>query len=252
MFNSKDWDIVVILDACRYDVLNQVSDWPIQRVTSPASCTPEWLKKIENQEVFGDACIVTGNAQYKKVGFDGEVEPFWKTHWNDQLSTVLPGHILDRTSEIVANGDGPVVAHLQQPHWPYVAKLSDTWQVAYEDTGPWTDGDVEIDALQVAMERGLIDLSAARKAYKASVKSVWNTLVDYLEDWVENSQSVVVTADHGETFGRIRDYRLYEHPCKCHLKPVVTVPWVSLTPQRDPSPDEGTVTDRLKALGYTE
>lgn len=248
--STSEWDIVVILDACRYDILQEVTDWPIERAVSPASCTPEWLQKVEEKGIFDDATIITANAQYEKVGFSGETESYWRTHWNDSLSSVVPEDVLDRVTDLITSGEGPIVAHLQQPHWPYIAKIGDRWHLAYDNTGPWTDGDDNIESVQVAMERGLVDLQAARRAYRASVSSVWDTLVEYLERWLNNSQSVVVTADHGETFGRLRERGFYEHPCGCHTKPLISVPWISLKPHLDQPITKDSVDARLKALGY--
>jgi hypothetical protein len=58
-----------------------------------------------------------------------------------------------------------------------------------------------------------------------------------------------VTADHGETFGRLRDFGFYEHPCGCNISSLVKVPWVKIN-NSEQSRNIDTVEDQLQALGY--
>jgi hypothetical protein len=251
---STDWDLILVLDACRVDTLRQIAGWPVESEVSPASCTPQWLKNIATDGIFDGSHIISGNPQYEKVDADlgcETIEPFWKRHWNATLQTILPEPILERVDEILEEHSRDVVAHLQQPHWPYVAKLNEEWLLAYDELGPWTIGNEEVTSVQVAMQRGLIDAEAAKRAYEASVRSVWETVVEYLARWVDHGYTIIVTADHGETFGRFRDFGFYEHPCSCHLAPLVNVPWIELTPAETTSSMDS-VEDRLRALGYAE
>lgn len=252
-----DWDVLVVLDACRADVLGKLADWPIGTAVSPAGCTPEWLERVAESGVFKNVHVISGNPKYKqvdaKLGCD-TVEPYYNKEWDQSLQTVRPEPILNRTTEIFERGNRPVVAHLEQPHWPYIAKLGGSWELAYPELGPWTtDGTSdEIISLQVAMQRGCIDLEQAYGAYRASVASVWSTLVEYIQCWCAADGSIIVTADHGETFGRLRDLKLYEHPCSCHVSPVVTVPWVEFTSKTVSTDRDGTIQERLEALGYAQ
>lgn len=250
---ATDWDVLVVLDACRPDVLREVTSWPVETVVSPASCTPEWLEVTCAEGLFEGGHVLTGNPQYEDVASRtgaATIEHHWRTSWNDRLQTTLPEPILDRTSELLETDSAPVIAHLQQPHWPYVARLDGDWELAYDDLGPWParGGSEEIVSLQVAMERGHIDTSLAYSAYRAATESIWETLVPYLSRWLDEGKTAVVTADHGETFGRLRDVGFYEHPCGCHIDPLTTVPWVELAPTTATAADG--VEERLEALGY--
>lgn len=251
---SIDWDVLIVLDACRADALQRIADWPVESATSPASCTPEWVDVVGTEGVFDQTHIVSGNPKYEQVDppiEDATIEPYWESHWNTQLQTTLPESILDRVDELLDESSDSIVAHLQQPHWPYVAKLGGDWMLAYDDCGPWEVGTGEIDSLQVAMQRGVIDIETAKMAYEASISSVWDTVVQYLYEWIERDRTVIVTADHGETFGRLRELGMYEHPCNCHLRSLVTVPWIEFFPSDEAqTPDD--VEDRLRALGYAQ
>jgi len=252
-----DWDVLVVLDACRADVLGELADWPIGMAVSPAGCTAEWLRTVAASGTFDGAHVVSGNPQYERVDVDLDcdtVEPYWEEKWDQSLQTVRPEPILNRATEVFDGGDRPVVAHLEQPHWPYIAKLGGSWELAYPELGPWTtDGTSdEIISFQVAMQRGCIDMKQAYSAYRASVASVWSTLVEYIQRWWAADGSIVVTADHGETFGRLRDLKLYEHPCSCHVSSVVTVPWVEFTSKTVSADRDGTIQEQLEALGYVQ
>lgn len=245
---KTDWDILLVLDACSAETLASVANWPVETVVSPASCTPQWIKSQTKTSLF-DRHVVVANPQYSK--FDIDVEPYYDSHWNDRLSTVLPEQILDRVTE-VADSDTEVMAHLQQPHWPYVARFDDSWRLAYSDLGPWGSPDREVVSTQVAMARGYIDADQAQQAYKAAVHSVWSVLVPYVNQWAEQSLTAVITADHGETFGRLRELGFYEHPCQCNIPALTRVPWVQIEPYEEDDALEPTVQNRLNALGYAE
>lgn len=247
-----DWDVLLVLDACRLDTCRDAVDWPVQEVTTPASCTPDWLAAAAARDLFAGTTLLTANPQYDKFEFGAEtVEHFWESHWDDRRQTVLPEPLIERVSEKLS-GDAPVVAHFQQPHWPYVARIDESWELAYPDLGPWQDGREEIAGMQVAMARGKIDVERAYRAYRASVRSIWRTLLPAIESWVADGNTVVVTADHGEVFGRLGDATMYEHPCKVGIRPLTAVPWVEFELSRAQEADDGTVQDRLEALGYAE
>jgi hypothetical protein len=239
---------MIILDACGSEALKSATYWPTETEVSPASCTPEWIQKAQSSDILENSRIVSANPQYEKFDIEALVEPYYETHWNDRLSTVLPEPILDRVDEII-DSEKKIVAHLQQPHWPYVAKLDDSWHLAYSDTGPW---DGRMYSTQAAMQRGFIELNKAKQAYYASVHSIWNVLTPYLRKWTENSITTIVTADHGEAFGEFRNMGMYEHPCKCHLSGLTHVPWIKLDPDEKVSKAAASVEDRLNALGYTD
>lgn len=253
--STTDWDILIVLDACRLDFLESSANWPIESVISPASCTPEWLDKVASSRVLSGSRVVSANPQYEKVDADlgcEEIEPHWETHWDKTLQTTVPEPVLDRVGEISRESSGKVVGHLQQPHWPYIAKLGEEWLLAYNKLDPWNNKNKQITSLQVAMQRGLVDIGIAKKAYESSVNSVWSTLKTYLARWVSNGNTVVVTADHGETFGRYREFGLYEHPCRCHVSPLVKVPWIEISAGDKPTKASDSVEKKLQALGYAE
>lgn len=254
-----DWDVLVVMDACRRDVLQSVTRWPIEACRSPGTATGHWLEECQRSGALADAHVATGNVNYANwdVGA-ASVEHVWEDHWDDRLGNVLPEPVLDAADDFLGEGKRPVVAHLLPPHAPYVAKVGDTWLPAFPDVDVWRRNPAREDedklSPQVAMASGHVDMRRAIAGYCASVESTWNVLTEYVADWVEEDLTVVVTADHGETFGRWSDWKLYGHPNRVHVRPLVEVPWVVFE-QPAPVGREETaesVDEKLQALGYVE
>jgi hypothetical protein len=65
-----DWDVMLVLDACRFDVFNEIVEWPVKRMRSPASKTSEWLTAAEESGLFEETTIVAGNANYTSGRWD--------------------------------------------------------------------------------------------------------------------------------------------------------------------------------------
>lgn len=251
---SIDWDVLVVLDACRYDVLRDVADWPVEAVESPGSNTAEWLGAVEGAGTLRDAHVATANVQYSKVDIGREVRDCWRTHWDDYLNTVLPEPVLEATDERVAAGETPAVAHLLPPHTPYVARLDGEWLPLFPDLEEWhgeraTDPGAASQELFASEE---IDPGLAWQAYRASVRSTWAVTVRYVREWVDDGHTVVVTADHGELFGRLREFGLYVHPIRCYVPALVRVPLVTFRPRHDVRRSAASAEEKLRALGYAE
>lgn len=255
--NDEEWDIVVVLDACRWDTLQQVTSWPIESTYSPGSATSQWLTIAEETRVFEDTYIATGNVTYdsKSLG-QTELHKVWETDWNDRLGTVLPDPVLSKADSLLEEGKRPVVAHLIPPHGPYIAKINESWLPAFAETKIWrrnpNENQEEKVSPQVAMASGHIDLNRARQAYKASVESTFEEVSSYISKWVDDDLTVILTADHGETFGSFRELGLCGHPNRCHIDPLVKVPYERF--EQAPPVDTGaeTVEEKLAALGYVE
>lgn len=57
---DQDWDVLVILDACRYDAFREHASLPgrLQAVTSQGSVTPEWLHaNVAGRDLTDTVCL---------------------------------------------------------------------------------------------------------------------------------------------------------------------------------------------------
>lgn len=256
---SEDWDALIILDACRLDTLKAVTNWPISACYSPGSATADWLESCKESEVLKDTYIATANPNYASFQFDSEqIEHVWEEQWDDALGNVPPEPVLDAANRFIQEGKLPTVAHILPPHGPYIAELGGKWFPTFPELDVWRRNpseDREHDKIspQVAMATGQVDMTKAIEAYRASVESTWNSIKPYISKWAEEGLKIVVTADHGETFGRFRDWKLYGHPNKLRIKPLVEVPWV-VFPGTTVFEGDGTETteEKLEALGYID
>lgn len=253
---ATDWDALVVLDACRYDVLRDLVPWPVESCQSPESATPQWLEECEKTRVLEGAHVATANLQYDGADVGAAaLHRVWEDHWVPRLGTVTPEPVMDVASDLLADGRRPVVAHVLPPHAPYVAKLEDTWVPAGPDPEIWKRNpnvEDEADKLspQVAMASGHVDMRKAIGGYRASVASTWDVVTEYVGRWLGDGLEVVLTADHGECFGRLRDWGFYGHPSRCHIDPLTTVPYVEFTPGDPPESTPDGVEEKLEALGY--
>lgn len=252
LLEETDWDVCLVLDACRYDTLHNLGLWPVRKAISPASCTPEWIDELATSSAVKHSHIIAANPQYERLFESGDydIERLWETAWDAEYSTVLPESVLDRIDELLTDSQGPIFAHLLQPHWPYMVKLGKAWKAAYPSNSPWETDRGTISSVQVAMERGVIDLELAKQCYIASVSSTWKVLEMYVSRWVDHNHSVVITSDHGETFGRVTELGLVEHPCKTHTRALTDVPWIHIQPTEGREDGDDSVESRLRALGY--
>ena len=263
-----DWDVLVVLDACRADTLRSVADGygflgDVGTVHSVGSCSSEWLT-----ETFGDSsgrpevsrtAMVTGNTwtdRYLDADRFSLLDEVWKYAWDEELGTVPADAITDRAVR-VARDHAPdrLVVHYMQPHHPFVPDpLSGDGGMARTSThssesNPW-----------VLLRKGKVTEQRVREAYEANLAYVLAS-VKKLRENVDGR--IVLTADHGNLFG---EWGLYGHPMHTPVPALLAVPWAETTGENqrtyDPtlSPPEPLPvtriygaeadTDRLEALGY--
>ncbi len=264
---AADWDLLVVLDACRADVFSEVAaDHPSESLhpgetrISPASSSVGWL-----EAVFGDAdpgelenlAYVSGNPYTDRV-LDGAefsaVEEVWREGWDDDLGTVPPEPITDRAIELGrAGGFDRLVVHYMQPHFPAIAPgLSGGGD---EGVSLSAFGD-EPMSIWEALRFGRVSERTVRERYRANLAYVFGEVEELLSN-VE-SERAVITADHGNAIG---EYGIYGHPGGVSLPCLREVPWcvTTATDRGTREPDDSTtagseptttVDERLERLGY--
>jgi hypothetical protein len=260
-----DWDVLVVLDACRVDLMRSVAPevaalGPVETIRSVGSSSSEWLEgTFHDRPETARTAMVTGNTwtdRYLTPESFALLDEVWKYAWDEELGTVPPEAVTDR-AVAVARDDTPdrLVAHYMQPHHPFIPRplAGDDGMVRSSvessDSNPW-----------VLLRRGELSKEEVWAAYEANLRYV----LPYVEQLVENvSGRVVISSDHANLFG---EWGLYGHPMQVPVPALVTVPWVvceggdqttyspSLTPPEEPPVEHihgaGGADDRLRALGY--
>jgi hypothetical protein len=136
-----DWDILIILDACRFDKFKDISKNilqkanKIEKMISPATQTVEWLNKTFNGNYYPDIIYVSSNPfvnskgiKAEQGGYEFNAKPcfkkiidVWDTSWNPDVSTVHP---LDVNKAAIVSLDlrkkYKHIIHYMQPHSPYI------------------------------------------------------------------------------------------------------------------------------------
>lgn len=265
---AEDWDNLVILDACRFDLFKAHNTLPgaLERRTSKGSSTLGFLHGNFGGKELYETVYVTANPQLHYYANDIDarfhaVVNVWKeAGWDESLGTVRPETTTEyarRAAEEYPNKR--LVVHYLQPHYPF---LTDDTTF---DKGQVDDPDDHRSFWQ-QIRMGDLDVSTDR---------LWTLYVDNFERTLPHVQDLtsalngktVVTSDHGNMFGE-RSFpvpiREYGHPLALFTDELVEVPWLVQDPDerkriRADEPtrsaddvEDDAVAKRLRDLGYAE
>ena len=262
---EQDWDNLVILDACRYDLFAELNsiDGQLSSVISAGSHTGEFVVQNFADRQFADLVYVSANPQLQTNDVTGNFFAFvhlWEDYWDKDLKTVLPD-IVTREA-LAAEKQYPnkrLVVHYLQPHYPFIGETGRQIEHRSVGAGGVIAEDPEIASIWKQLKRGKVEKSTVRNAYIENL----NLVLPHVETLVENLDGkTVITADHGNAFG---EWGIYGHPSGVYFEPLVKVPWF-VTPfterkhieAGDPITSthheqvEDSVEQKLKHLGYAD
>jgi hypothetical protein len=270
--SNEDWDNLIILDACRYDMFAGQSDLPgkLSKRTSAASSTPEFLQNNFKNSDFSDTVYVTANPQVN-VHLDDEffeVINVWEDHWDDELHTVMPDIMAEET--IAAYESYPnkrLISHFIQPHYPFIGEIGQ--QELNIHSGMElskrlaTDDKTQRDQLSIweQLYEGSVSVDIVWKAYRENL----DITLPHIKQLINKFQEyTVVTSDHGNALGERAwpiPSKLYGHPSGIRIAALTDVPWlVTNTETRKDINEENSssasldhqevVSQRLADLGY--
>lgn len=225
IFDRGEWNQLVILDACRHDLYEQVVGPTPKRITLGSS-SPEYIDKTYSNGDFSDVVYISSNPFFhaplfkKLTGRDVEevfhaVYHSYLDDWNEAEHTVLPDALAETARQAADTHPGKrIVVHFMQPHHPFVPKrLSDEGFSNEMETGNYENH------VWAKCERGELDTEEVWETYKANLeyvlpyaRSLGNTLPG----------KAVITADHGNLVG---ENNLFGHPAGSDAAVLRTVPW---------------------------
>jgi len=256
---EREWDTLVILDACRVDLLREVADQypfvgPVESFESVGSMSEEWMAKTFTDEYADEmrrTAYVTSNVFSEPVLAPEqflELDEVWRYAWDDSLGIVPPRPVTDRATAVARDRQPDrLIVHYMQPHHPFIS--GDTAEPFAADPFGRENETTVVDALR----KGGLSRDAFWEAYRDNLHLVLEDVAVLLAN--HDAETVVITADHGDALG---EWGIYDHPAGC-LHPVVkNVPWAVTTatdegdyePHLEPGERNADVEGRLRDLGY--
>lgn len=265
---ERDWDLLIILDGCRPDILFDTIDEfdiPVRSrssIWSVGSMSAEWLEKTfvsKFEEDIGDSVYITGNPHAEGKNCDKycrHVEHVYQYGWDERIKTIPKRPITDAALRMGKRyPTSRLIVHYMQPHAPFIA---DNNSLEFPGSSPRHGGELN----QTPLHR---DTWANQLRYRDIERS------SLIEDYIKNlryvledvelllsnisKDTVILTADHGNAFG---EKGVYGHPRGVLTPEVRRVPWVVTTAKNEGTYEPGEasekddldVSDRLADLGY--
>jgi hypothetical protein len=253
---EEDWDNLIILDACRFELFEEKKDFgKLEKRISRGSSTFEYMKGNFQDRDLLNTVYVTANPHFTHMKNEldteiFEVEDVWGGEgWNDIEDTVMPEKVKEQALKSYEEfSDKRLVVHFMQPHYPF---LSDNQNIPSGVSKIWHkvfQGDIDVDP------------EDAWDAYEDTFDRVWEQVEDLLE---ELDGKTVITADHGNVYGeRVSPIPVKEwgHPIGIYDEKLVKVPWLVIEGDRrditesqgseGEDVDEEEIKEKLGALGY--
>ncbi|SDQ41263.1 hypothetical protein SAMN05216278_1422 [Halopelagius longus] len=262
---ERDWDVLVLLDACRPDTLSAVcseyefvpSDVPT--FYSKASSSRIWMEKNFSEEFAAEMSAtryVCGNP-YSGKHLDsrdfGQLDEVWRYGWDEEQGGMPARPITDRAVETRRrNPTDRLIVHYMQPHFPsFPDPLGSQLKLeTFDDSEEW-------DSVWDRLEGGQISTERVRRSYRENLRYVLDDVEVLLRSI--DADRVVISADHANAFG---EWGQFGHPYNSPIAAIRRVPWVTVSAsdsgEYEPTteyeaPSEETTTDvdeRLSNLGY--
>lgn len=262
---ERDWDVCLVLDACRYDMFVEQADLPgsLEKRQSMGSATSEFLLGNFQNKSYPDTVYISANPQIQNWWDEMNaefhaVEHVWINSWDTTYQTVLPSTMREATIEAREKyPDKRLIGHFLQPHYPF---LTDNMAAA---KGKFENPESEIGIWKkFAMGRVNVTPDDLWSAYRITLDKALAEIAVLVE---ELDGKIAVTADHGNFVGERSGpvpVREWGHPVGIYQPELVEVPWHTYEsgsrpeitdgePSSDINIDEN-ISNRLSALGYTD
>lgn len=264
---EEDWDNLIILDGCRYDIFSDRNriDGELRSKTSLGSASKEFIEQNFVGNEFHDTVYVTCNPFVTRIE-DGTFHTVVNLldEWDSELQTVHPEVVVDTAKQVHAeHPDKRLIIHFMQPHYPFIGQKGRS--IDHKGYSKGEDNNLSGKNVwgQLRINSDELSIDEVWEAYRENLDIVLSHVEELLKELTGRS---VITADHGNLIGeRLRPVpvRGYGHPPRIRVPELVTVPWHVIDAESrreitaDPpltheKPSDETVTERLRALGYRE
>lgn len=266
---SEDWDNLIILDACRFDMLEgrvPFGDTVSSRLSAGSESWEFMQASFEGRNLH-DTVYVTANPHTSKLPTDTfhAVINLLDRHWDDEFHTVLPETVVEQTEKAFDKYPGKrLIVHFMQPHFPFIGEMGRTLDYKGIETSlNGENRDERPHPWFALMHNNADDREQIIEAYMENL----DVVLPHVEQLLDSlSGKTIVTADHGNLLGEWTfpiPVRAYGHPRGLHKRELIEVPWVevesaerrSITtepPVTHEEIDQDILEERLADLGYHE
>ena len=256
---AREWDLLIVLDACRVDWMEQVADEyafidGVDRIWSVGGHSEEWLRKTFT-EAPDERLHETGYVSANPFTDNVATEPFAYFENVAELAyeggfPTPPAHVVTDRAIGASRTESParLVVHYMQPHRPFFSRTGDRREVSMTE---WSTGS--------GPYHQHFDGTLSREALHHHYVENLRYALDEVELLLENVDAprTVITADHGHALG---ERFLWDHRQRVQHPVMREVPWIETQAtdaethappeyQMDERSDES-IEERLRALGY--
>lgn len=263
---THDWNLCIILDACRFDLLQTIfgTEWippaggEWNTIISIESATQPWIKKTFNinknapVEPVTYVCANPYSVEARGSSVVNHIDEVWQYGDEPVLGTVPPEVVTDRAIHHYRHQDGRVIAHYIQPHLPALIQKNGALCRRFEDEpnnewsenwlgqksqsesifdrlpGEWTIPEKEPTDFWNRLRFGDLDKETAWKAFEANLNIVLEELNTLLR--AVDAEKVIITSDHGNAFG---EWGIYGHPYHMPFEVLRKVPYIVTSANRE-------------------
>lgn len=233
---EEDWDVLVILDACRADIFENAIGTDAfdsyKRAVSLGSHSSEWVRRNFQGESHGDTVYVSANPHTNLIAHDvfHDIIELWDTHYDEGIGTVHPEAVAQAAREAADKYPNKrLIIHFMQPHGPLIGS---------DESTPFESDD----------------------AYWQAYAETLDLAFPYAKSVADDIRGkAVITADHGQINmgGILKHLGLKSHKPNLRLPGLVEVPWAVISGERrevttgeTESGMQDNVNARLRDLGY--
>lgn len=251
---EEDWDVLLILDACRYDLFTEVLDeydfLEDDSRYSVGAGSPAWINRTFDEQYRDEtsqSVYVTGN-MFSHVlveeSWFASLEEVWEYGWDNDLDTVPARAMTDvAIEEYRRRNPERMIVHYVQPHYPFIPAMRAGGHVTPKHA----------DNIWEALRSGEVNRNKVWNQYRENLRYVLDDVQLLLRSI--DAETVAISSDHGNALG---EFGFYGHGGGVPFPSVRKVPWSETKATNDgeylpdlernrPSPD---VEEKLRLLGY--
>lgn len=271
---EEDWDTLVVLDACRYDMFESTNrlDGSLSSRISKGSSTVEWLQANFDGRDLRDTVYMTANPQLERnrdrwnIRLHETINVWLDQGWDDETGTVRAEMMTEAAIEAHEQfPDKRIVVHYMQPHYPFVTSNT---EFDNQHLSSIKSEDASAEGENVWGQKFTGQLSITNEELWSMYVANLEYVLEHVETLLENIDGkTVITSDHGNYVGERASpipIREYGHPRGLYDDVLVRVPWLEYvdgerreissgtSSENSTTYDSDIVTDRLRDLGYRE